>query len=159
MPEWWINFRLKRPVRCMFDRDEDMGCSGTRHPFFCRFKVGVKNDGRVMALKMTLYNNGGNSLDLSCSVMERALFRYPYSCWLHTLLYLISHKCTLFIRLSLKCWQCLQYSKRWLYWIRLQNQFTIKYRISWIWWSTRNDVHGKCIWSNCGQVKYWSHPG
>ncbi|XP_021947177.1 xanthine dehydrogenase/oxidase [Folsomia candida] len=66
--------KLKRPVRCMFDRDEDMGCSGTRHPFFCRFKVGVKNDGRVMALKMTLYNNGGNSLDLSCSVMERALF-------------------------------------------------------------------------------------
>lgn len=58
----------------MLDRDEDMTCTGTRHPFLCKYKVGFKNDGRVVALKMTMYNNGGNSLDLSCSVLERALF-------------------------------------------------------------------------------------
>lgn len=66
--------KLKRPVRCMLDRDEDMTCTGTRHPFYCKYKVGVKKDGHVMALQMSLYNNGGNSLDLSCSVLERALF-------------------------------------------------------------------------------------
>lgn len=69
----FLCLRLKRPVRCMFDRDEDMASSGTRHPFFCKYKVGVKSDGRVMALKLTMYNNGGNSLDLSCSVLERGL--------------------------------------------------------------------------------------
>src|SRR4051812_38636205 len=58
----------------MLDRDEDMACSGTRHPFFCQYKAGVKKDGRVVAMKMNIYNNGGNSLDLSASVLERALF-------------------------------------------------------------------------------------
>lgn len=58
----------------MLDRDEDMACSGTRHPFFCKYKAGFKSDGTVTALKLTMYSNAGNSLDLSCSVMERAIF-------------------------------------------------------------------------------------
>lgn len=32
--------RLKRPVRCMLDRDEDMLVSGGRHPFYAKYKVG-----------------------------------------------------------------------------------------------------------------------
>jgi xanthine dehydrogenase/oxidase len=58
----------------MLDRDEDMSTTGTRHSFFCKYKVGFKNDGKVVAMKLAMYNNGGNSLDLSCSVMERAIF-------------------------------------------------------------------------------------
>lgn len=30
--------------------------------------------GQIMALEVDMYNNAGNSLDLSASVMERALF-------------------------------------------------------------------------------------
>lgn len=33
-------FRLKRPVRCMLDRDEDMLVTGGRHPFYGKYKVG-----------------------------------------------------------------------------------------------------------------------
>lgn len=66
--------KLKRPVRCMLDRDEDMACTGTRHPFYCKYKVGFKNDGKLTALKLIMYNNAGNSLDLSASIMERAVF-------------------------------------------------------------------------------------
>lgn len=32
--------RLKRPVRCMLDRDEDMLVTGGRHPFYAKYKVG-----------------------------------------------------------------------------------------------------------------------
>lgn len=32
--------RLKRPVRCMLDRDEDMLVTGGRHPFYGKYKVG-----------------------------------------------------------------------------------------------------------------------
>lgn len=32
--------RLKRPVRCMLDRDEDMLSTGGRHPFYGKYKVG-----------------------------------------------------------------------------------------------------------------------
>lgn len=66
--------KLKRPIRCMLDRDEDMACTGTRHPFYCKYKVGFKNDGKLTALKLIMYNNAGNSLDLSASIMERAVF-------------------------------------------------------------------------------------
>ncbi|XP_036419585.1 xanthine dehydrogenase/oxidase isoform X2 [Colossoma macropomum] len=66
--------KVKRPVRCMLDRDEDMLVSGGRHPFFGRYKVGFKKNGKVMALDVTYYSNVGNSMDLSLSIMERALF-------------------------------------------------------------------------------------
>nr|XP_020445351.1 xanthine dehydrogenase/oxidase-like [Monopterus albus] len=32
--------KLKRPVRCMLDRDEDMLITGGRHPFYGKYKVG-----------------------------------------------------------------------------------------------------------------------
>ncbi|XP_066551006.1 xanthine dehydrogenase/oxidase [Amia ocellicauda] len=63
-----------RPVRCMLDRDEDMLITGGRHPFLGRYKVGFMKTGRVVALELTLYSNAGNSMDLSLSIMERALF-------------------------------------------------------------------------------------
>ncbi|RXN20664.1 xanthine dehydrogenase oxidase [Labeo rohita] len=72
-------YMVKRPVRCMLDRDEDMLVTGGRHPFFGHYKVGYMNDGRVMALDVTLYSNAGNSLDLSLSILERALFHMDNS--------------------------------------------------------------------------------
>ncbi|XP_008323589.1 xanthine dehydrogenase/oxidase [Cynoglossus semilaevis] len=66
--------KLKRPVRCMLDRDEDMLITGGRHPFYGKYKVGFLNSGKVVALDVSYYSNAGNSLDLSLSVMERALF-------------------------------------------------------------------------------------
>ncbi|XP_076843941.1 xanthine dehydrogenase/oxidase isoform X2 [Brachyhypopomus gauderio] len=66
--------KVKRPVRCMLDREEDMLVTGGRHPFFGRYKVGFKRNGKVMAVDVTYYSNAGNSADLSLSIMERALF-------------------------------------------------------------------------------------
>ncbi|KAJ8291157.1 hypothetical protein GJAV_G00022040 [Gymnothorax javanicus] len=71
--------KLKRPVRCMLDRDEDMLMTGGRNPFFGRYKVGFMKNGRVNAVDVTLYCNAGNSMDLSLSIMERALFHMENS--------------------------------------------------------------------------------
>ncbi|XP_073318733.1 xanthine dehydrogenase/oxidase isoform X2 [Pagrus major] len=71
--------RLKRPVRCMLDRDEDMLITGGRHPFYGKYKVGYLNSGKVVALDVSYYSNVGNSMDLSLSVMERALFHMENS--------------------------------------------------------------------------------
>jgi xanthine dehydrogenase/oxidase len=57
----------------MLDRDEDMVMTGGRNPFMARYKVGFSNAGRIQACQMTLYNNAGNTVDLSCSV------RYMYA--------------------------------------------------------------------------------
>uniref|UniRef100_A0A3P8YTY0 Xanthine dehydrogenase/oxidase n=1 Tax=Esox lucius TaxID=8010 RepID=A0A3P8YTY0_ESOLU len=71
--------KLKRPVRCMLDRDEDMLVTGGRHPFYGQYKVGYMKSGKVVALKVTFYSNAGNSMDLSFSIMERALFHMENS--------------------------------------------------------------------------------
>lgn len=44
--------------------------------YFCSaiLQVGFTNEGKILALDLEIYNNGGNSLDLSLSVLERAMF-------------------------------------------------------------------------------------
>ncbi|XP_019522839.1 PREDICTED: xanthine dehydrogenase/oxidase [Hipposideros armiger] len=63
-----------RPVRCMLDRDEDMLITGGRNPFLARYKVGFMKSGIIVALEVDHYSNAGNTMDLSQSVMEVALF-------------------------------------------------------------------------------------
>ncbi|XP_078398847.1 xanthine dehydrogenase/oxidase [Cetorhinus maximus] len=66
--------RMKCPVRCALNRDEDMLVSGGRHPFLGRYKVGFQKNGKIVAVDLKLYCNAGDSLDLSTAVMTRALF-------------------------------------------------------------------------------------
>ncbi|KAI9804747.1 MAG: hypothetical protein M1825_001115 [Sarcosagium campestre] len=63
----------RRPVRCMLNRDEDIASSGQRHPFLSRWKVGVNNDGKLVALDADVFCNAGWTQDLSGSVCDRAL--------------------------------------------------------------------------------------
>ena len=65
--------KTKRPVRCMLTREEDMVTSGQRHPFLGRWKMGVNKDGKIQALDLDIFNNGGWSWDLSAAVCERAM--------------------------------------------------------------------------------------
>ncbi|KAI2882529.1 hypothetical protein CBS76997_8527 [Aspergillus niger] len=65
--------KAKLPVRCMLNRDEDIATSGQRHPFFCRWKVGVTKEGKLLAFDADVYANGGHTQDLSGAVVERAL--------------------------------------------------------------------------------------
>ncbi|XP_065075754.1 xanthine dehydrogenase-like [Ochlerotatus camptorhynchus] len=67
-------YKLRRPVRCVLDRDEDMAITGTRHPFYITYKVGVDEVGRLLAADFKAYNNAGCSMDLSFSVLDRAMF-------------------------------------------------------------------------------------
>lgn len=67
-------YLLNRPVKITLDRDTDMMITGQRHSFLGKYKVGFTNEGKVLALDLEIYNNAGNSLDLSLSVLERAMF-------------------------------------------------------------------------------------
>ena len=63
-----------RPVRVRLDRQRDMVLTGKRHPFLGRYEVGYDDEGRVLALHVQLFSDGGYSLDLSSPVLARALF-------------------------------------------------------------------------------------
>ncbi|XP_020096279.1 xanthine dehydrogenase-like [Ananas comosus] len=68
------SYHLRTPVKIVLDRDVDMMITGQRHSFLGKYKVGFTNEGKVMALDLEIYNNGGNSLDVSVPVLERAMF-------------------------------------------------------------------------------------
>jgi len=66
--------RTGSPVTLQLDRDEDMECSGKRHPFYARYRVGFDAEGMLTAANIDLFSDGGWSLDLSLPVNDRALF-------------------------------------------------------------------------------------
>ncbi|KAG6916535.1 hypothetical protein DXG01_006418 [Tephrocybe rancida] len=65
--------KTRRAVRCMLDRTEDIQTTGQRHPFRIDWKVGFTSEGKIIALKASLYANAGYSLDISGGVVDRAL--------------------------------------------------------------------------------------
>jgi xanthine dehydrogenase large subunit len=67
-------WKTRHPVRVRLPRKLDMALTGKRHPFYARFSAGFEDDGGLCALDLTLYSDGGWSLDLSDPVMWRALF-------------------------------------------------------------------------------------
>ena len=67
-------WKTERPVRVRLPRVLDMALTGKRHPFCASFTVGFDNEGHLKGLDLSLYSDGGWSLDLSEPVMWRALF-------------------------------------------------------------------------------------
>jgi len=67
-------YKLKRPVRVRLNRQQDFTMTGKRHPFCARFDVGFDALGKLQALDLQLFSDGGYSLDLSQPIMGRALF-------------------------------------------------------------------------------------
>ncbi|HEY4185270.1 MAG TPA: xanthine dehydrogenase molybdopterin binding subunit [Polyangia bacterium] len=73
--------KLRRPIRVRLTRQQDMTMTGKRHPFLARFDVGFAEDGRLLALALELFSDGGWSLDLSAPVLSRAMF-HADNCYL-----------------------------------------------------------------------------
>ncbi|GAA5885066.1 hypothetical protein JCM6882_007215 [Rhodosporidiobolus microsporus] len=65
--------KLRRPVRCMLERHEDIKTSGQRHPFLVNWKVGFTKEGKLTALDADFYANAGYSTDISGGVADRAI--------------------------------------------------------------------------------------
>jgi xanthine dehydrogenase large subunit len=66
--------KLRRPARVRLSRYQDMVQTGKRHPFLGRFRVGFDHQGKLQALAVELFSDGGWSLDLSAPVLFRAMF-------------------------------------------------------------------------------------
>ena len=62
-----------RAARVVYNKDDDMRVTGKRHAYRSEWEVGFDDDGRIGALRVAFYSNGGVSTDLSLAVMERSL--------------------------------------------------------------------------------------
>jgi len=65
---------LRRPVKLVLSRQEDMRLTGKRHPYSSDFRIGLDGSGRILAYEVTYYQNAGAAADLSTAVLERTLF-------------------------------------------------------------------------------------
>lgn len=65
--------RLNRAARIILTKDEDMILTGKRNPFENSYRVGFDDQGRVLALDVELFSDGGAYADLSTAIMERAM--------------------------------------------------------------------------------------
>ncbi|XP_048480655.1 xanthine dehydrogenase [Plutella xylostella] len=67
-------YKLKAAVRAVLDRDEDMQVTGYRHPVLANYKIGFDKQGKIIAAIFDVYANTGNSMDISCSMIDRAIY-------------------------------------------------------------------------------------
>ena len=67
-------WKTKRPVRVRLTREVDMAITGKRHPYLANYVAGFSPDGRLRAVRVELFSDGGWSLDLSEPVMWRSMF-------------------------------------------------------------------------------------
>jgi xanthine dehydrogenase large subunit len=77
-----LAWKARRPVKLRLARDDDMLATGKRHPFLVRYDVGFNDDGRILALDVTLAANGGNVADHTPAVVTRALCHADNCYWL-----------------------------------------------------------------------------
>jgi xanthine dehydrogenase large subunit len=68
-----VAHKTGRPARVIYNKDDDMRVTGKRHAYRSEWEVSFDHDGRIQALRVAYYSNGGASTDLSLAVMERSL--------------------------------------------------------------------------------------
>ena len=68
-----VAHKTGRSARVIYNKDDDMRVTGKRHAYLSEWEVGFGDDGRIQALRVAYYSNGGVSTDLSLAVMERTL--------------------------------------------------------------------------------------
>ena len=65
---------LNKPVKYILERGEDLRMTGKRHPYTSHYKIGLDEDGKILAYEADYYQNGGAAADLSPAVLQRTLF-------------------------------------------------------------------------------------
>jgi len=65
---------LKKPVKFVLSRHDDLRMTGKRHPYDSKFKIGLDKDLNILAYDVTFLQNSGAAADLSPAIAERTLF-------------------------------------------------------------------------------------
>ncbi len=66
--------QLKKPVKYILNRHDDLRMTGKRHPYESTFKIGLTEDLKIQAFEVVFLQNSGAAADLSPAIAERTLF-------------------------------------------------------------------------------------
>ncbi len=65
-------FLLKRPVKLVLPRNHDIATSGKRHPYEYDYRIGLDEEGQILAYEVDLYQHAGACADISLAVLGRS---------------------------------------------------------------------------------------
>lgn len=65
-------FLLKRPVKLVLDRNEDIATTGKRHAYEYDYKLGLDAEGNILAYRIDLFQHAGACADISLAVLGRS---------------------------------------------------------------------------------------
>ena len=77
-----LAWKSGRPVKIVYDREEDMAATTKRHPSRTRHRTAVSSDGRLLAMDIEFTIDGGAYSTLSAVVLSRGTIHAPgpYRC-------------------------------------------------------------------------------
>jgi CO/xanthine dehydrogenase Mo-binding subunit len=77
-----LSRKAGRPVKMIYDREEDMAATTKRHPSRTRHRTALSRDGRLLAMDIDFVLDGGAYITLSQVVLSRGLIHAagPYEC-------------------------------------------------------------------------------
>jgi len=65
---------LKKPIKHVLNRHDDIRMTGKRHPYESTFKIGLTKNLKIQAFEAEFLQNSGAAADLSPAIAERTLF-------------------------------------------------------------------------------------
>jgi len=65
--------KLRKPIKCRFNRHDDMVITGSQSSFLAKYKIGAKSSGEIVSVILELYSNAGNTIGCSEEIMKRAI--------------------------------------------------------------------------------------
>ena len=65
-------FLLKRPVKLVLGRNEDIATTGKRHAYEYDYKLGLDAEGKILAYQIDLFQHAGACADISLAVLGRS---------------------------------------------------------------------------------------
>ncbi|MCX6156916.1 MAG: molybdopterin-dependent oxidoreductase [Ignavibacteriae bacterium] len=66
-------YKLKKPVKIILSRQDDMKMTGKRHPYTSDYKIGFSKEGKILAYEVTYFQNSGAAADLSTAILDRTM--------------------------------------------------------------------------------------
>ncbi len=66
--------QLKKPVKYILNRHDDLRMTGKRHPYDSTYKIGLDEHLKIIAYEVEFLQNSGAAADLSPAIAERTLF-------------------------------------------------------------------------------------
>lgn len=78
-------YKIRLPVRLVYDRSTDMQAVGKRHPYLGEYHVAYTDDGIIKGMRVDINSDAGDTYDCTFAVLDATLLNIDQSYYVETL--------------------------------------------------------------------------